>query len=472
MDTTAINFNLLDDFFKSSYAEENNNSTIISSQDNNMDIIVNDNNQLENIEQIGDMEVISNLSTKQIIDKINNIKIELNQKFIEREELIDIMLLSLVAKTNLVMLGDPGTGKSKICYDLCKRIDDAKYFQWMLNKTSDPSEILGSFSVKEMENDKFMRITEGKLPEANIAFIDEVFKGNSPVLNSLLTIMNEHIFYNDGKPVDVPLISMFAASNEPPEDDSLMAMYDRFIFRINVEYIQNNANKKKMINNYIQERFSINNSISYTTITLDELIKVQSEVANVTVPKKIINTFLDLINNLKKNLNNFKISDRRINECIKVLQTSAVLDKRNVVDYKDIKSLKYVLWQKNSVDELNEIEKQINGAVNPFDSNFDIISQEYNEIYNKISNEDDTGTKAQLYLMYQNDIKSELQKLNKLINDASKSGIDTTAYNNKRDEILAFNENFSQEVLGLTKDNNDNDDGLFDTSRDEDEDDF
>ena len=101
---------------------------------------------------------------------------------------------------------------------MCGRIENANYFQWMLNKTSDPSEILGPFSVKEMENDKFMRITTGKLPEAHIAFMDEVFKSNAPTLNALLTIMNEHIFYNDGKPVDVPLISMFGASNEPPED--------------------------------------------------------------------------------------------------------------------------------------------------------------------------------------------------------------------------------------------------------------
>lgn len=88
----------------------------------------------------------------------------------------------------------------------------------MLNKTSDPSEVFGPFSVKAMENDKFLRITTGKLPEAHIAFMDEVFKSNAPTLNALLTIMNEHIFYNDGKPQPVPLISMFGASNEPPED--------------------------------------------------------------------------------------------------------------------------------------------------------------------------------------------------------------------------------------------------------------
>lgn len=91
----------------------------------------------------------------------------------------------------------------------------------MLNKTSDPSEILGPYSIKEMENDKFMRITTGKLPEAHIAFIDECFKANAPVLNILLPIMNEKIFYNDGKPNNIPLMTMIGASNEGPEDKSI-----------------------------------------------------------------------------------------------------------------------------------------------------------------------------------------------------------------------------------------------------------
>lgn len=150
--------------------------------------------------------------------KMQQIGVEMNNLFVERDELVRIMQLAITTGTNLLMLGPPGTAKSAITYELCNRIENANYFQWMLNKTSDPSEVFGPFSVKEMENDKFLRITTGKLPEAHIAFMDEVFKSNAPTLNALLTIMNEHIFYNDGKPQSVPLISMFGASNEPPED--------------------------------------------------------------------------------------------------------------------------------------------------------------------------------------------------------------------------------------------------------------
>ena len=122
--------------------------------------------------------------------KMSQIFVEMNNIFVERDELIKLMELAIVTGTNLLMLGPPGTAKSAITYEMCGRIENANYFQWMLNKTSDPSEILGPFSVKEMENDKFMRITTGKLPEAHIAFMDEVFKSNAPTLNALLTIMN------------------------------------------------------------------------------------------------------------------------------------------------------------------------------------------------------------------------------------------------------------------------------------------
>ena len=109
--------------------------------------------------------------------KMNAIAVEMNNIFVERDELIKIMQLAIITGTNLLMLGPPGTAKSAITYEMCERIDNSNYFQWMLNKTSDPSEILGPFSVREMENDKFMRITTGKLPEAHIAFIDEVNRG-------------------------------------------------------------------------------------------------------------------------------------------------------------------------------------------------------------------------------------------------------------------------------------------------------
>lgn len=150
--------------------------------------------------------------------KLRAIGNELNNMFFERDEVINNAMRALAIGQSMLLLGPPGTGKSNLTEELCSRIEGGTFFQWLLNRTSDPSEILGPYSIKAMEQDRFLRVTNGKLPEAHIVFLDEIFKCNEPTLNIMLPLINEKKFYNDGVAVPVPLISMFAASNELPED--------------------------------------------------------------------------------------------------------------------------------------------------------------------------------------------------------------------------------------------------------------
>lgn len=148
------------------------------------------------------------------IEKLHIIADELKDLFLERNHVIDNSIKALITGHTVLLIGPPGTAKSALTHALCDRIENAKYFSWLLNRTSDPAEILGPFSIKEMENDKFLRVTKNKLPESEIAFLDEIFKCNEPTLNILLPLINEKLFFNDGTPSDVPLITLFAASNE------------------------------------------------------------------------------------------------------------------------------------------------------------------------------------------------------------------------------------------------------------------
>ena len=378
--------------------------------------------------------------------KMSQIFVEMNNLFVERDELIKLMELAIVTGTNLLMLGPPGTAKSAITYELCGRIENANYFQWMLNKTSDPSEILGPFSVKEMENDKFMRITTGKLPEAHIAFMDEVFKSNAPTLNALLTIMNEHIFYNDGKPVEVPLISMFGASNEPPEDESLDAMYDRFIFRMNVQYIHDAANKKRMHSNYVDNRAGLLNLVNKTTITLAEVQALQAAAKTVKVPKDIINKFIRLISDLDRQA--VHISDRRQNECFKVMQGSAVLAGRNSVTLDDFKSLVYVLWEKE--EHIPLIESSILKMVNPYDDRFKELKENFNQVKTDIESITDSSQKSKKAIESKGVIEKIASKTNKLINEATKNGKDVTEFIEFRDNMVKYNQELINAALGTS----------------------
>ena len=378
--------------------------------------------------------------------KMSQIFVEMNNLFVERDELIKLMELAIVTGTNLLMLGPPGTAKSAITYELCGRIENANYFQWMLNKTSDPSEILGPFSVKEMENDKFMRITTGKLPEAHIAFMDEVFKSNAPTLNALLTIMNEHIFYNDGKPVEVPLISMFGASNEPPEDESLDAMYDRFIFRMNVQYIHDAANKKRMHSNYVDSRAGLLNMVNKTTITLEEVQALQAAAKTVKVPKDIINKFIRLISDLDRQA--VHISDRRQNECFKVMQGSAVLAGRNSVTLDDFKSLVYVLWEKE--EHIPLIESSILKMVNPYDDRFKELKENFNQVKTDIESITDSSQKSKKAIESKGVIEKIASKTNKLINEATKNGKDVAEFIEFRDNMVKYNQELINAALGTS----------------------
>src|SRR6266581_5473118 len=149
-------------------------------------------------------------------DKLRKIREELQQMFLERTELIDGALAALLAAQHVMIVGPPGTAKSMLADELCQRIEGASYFQWLLTKFTTPEEIFGAVSLKALEQDDYRRVTTHKLPEAHVAFLDEIFKANSSILNALLTLINERVFHNGRERVTVPLVTMFGASNELP----------------------------------------------------------------------------------------------------------------------------------------------------------------------------------------------------------------------------------------------------------------
>ncbi|TAK07884.1 AAA family ATPase [bacterium] len=268
-------------------------------------------------------------------EKIKKIREELKQTFLERSDLIDGALSALLSSQHLLIIGPPGTAKSMLADEICRRIQGANYFQWLLTRFSTPEEIFGAVSLKALEQDDYRRVTAHKLPEAHIAFLDEIFKANSSILNAILTLINERLFHNGKEIVPVPLLTLFGASNELPEDDELMALYDRFLLRFVVGYIVEDFRFLRMLEAPSQaER---------TTISLEELNEMQNQVRSVAIPGHVYRTIADIRRELGKK--NIVASDRRYRQSLSLLQAHAYLAGESQVTEQDLFFLEHVLWR-------------------------------------------------------------------------------------------------------------------------------
>jgi MoxR-like ATPase len=172
--------------------------------------------------------------------KLQRFRTSLSRFFVAKQEIIDLMLVAAVAQEPLLLVGPPGTAKSELVLKFkdALGIADADYFEYMLTRFTEPSEIIGPIDVGLLREGRYVRREQGKLPTARLAFLDEIFKSNSAILNILLTIINERKFYQDGVPQPVPLRILFAATNEIPEQSELAALKDRFVLKVSSRSVQ------------------------------------------------------------------------------------------------------------------------------------------------------------------------------------------------------------------------------------------
>jgi MoxR-like ATPase len=166
--------------------------------------------------------------------RLRSLLTSLGHGLLEREAPVRLALLAALAGEHVLLIGPPGTAKSALARRLHSAFAHTRYFERLLTRFSTPEELFGPMSLKALEDDRYERLTDGFLPTAGIAFLDEVFKANSAILNALLTLLNEREFDNGTQRVRAPLVCVVAASNEVPADEALHAFYDRFLVRVPV----------------------------------------------------------------------------------------------------------------------------------------------------------------------------------------------------------------------------------------------
>jgi MoxR-like ATPase len=279
-------------------------------------------------------------------DRILHLREALQAGLIERDEPLRLALLAALSGEHLLLIGPPGTAKSELARRLHLAFEDAPYFERLLTRFTVPEEVFGPLSIQELENDRYLRQIEGYLPTASVAFIDEIFKANSAILNSLLTLLNEREFDNGVERIRCPLICIIGASNELPEDEELAALYDRFLLRYHVSPVSD-AGFEKLVD--LAPPTDLQPSKRLTRKDVED-VQARADAIPLSLAAR------DLLRNLRAFLREqgMPISDRRWRKIIGLMRMSACTNGDAEVTIWDGWVLPHSTWE--SVDQQASLE--------------------------------------------------------------------------------------------------------------------
>ena len=373
---------------------------------------------------------------------------DVNAQVAEREELVEMIAIALLTRKNLFILGDPGQAKSYAINAFRSRITDAVQFERLLSKQTDEEQLFGRIDLASLipgavpekllkKDSKYQEMqkaletamddlrnfpeydspgktveeltakmesyrkamaalyppepmvdTTGKLPEADICFLDEIFKCNDGVLNSLLTALNERKYTNEGRTYNIPTISFFAASNEvpnfnDPQEKILAALYDRLELKVVTENIVDRGKRLAVLHDKQAGKFGG----VHASITLDELRDMQKEVKAIPVPDAINELADDILCELRKDV---PVSDRKYLNYYPIAQAKAWLEGHLEVQSTDLLALKNYLWYKPT--DIPQIEATLTRmCVNPIQDKVNDLRAMAQSVVDELNASTDAG---------------------------------------------------------------------------------
>lgn len=283
---------------------------------------------------------------------------ELADAFTQREEAVEVLALSAVCQEHTLLLGPPGTGKTELITRFTQALD-APLFTYLLTRFTEPSEIFGPLDVEAFQGGRYHIRTEGMLPAAAIAFLDEVFQGSSAILNTLLTLVHERVFHNGAERQAVPLITLVGASNELPADATLRAFSDRFALRVELAPVADARLDELLDKGWLlelermeNERRAAHGVRALPTLAESGLRSLHDRLSEVAVDG-VRPLYGQILRELRAE--GVALSDRRMVKGLKLIAGAALIDNRTAAQVADIWPLKHMWTTGEDAEVLRQI---------------------------------------------------------------------------------------------------------------------
>lgn len=291
--------------------------------------------------------------------ELKSIAKTLEEYFLGKQEVVRLLVISAIAGEHMVIVGPPGTAKSAMIRMFAQLIQ-ASYFEYLLTRFTEPNELFGPVDIAAFRQGVYQRRIDGMLPTSEIVFLDEVFKSNSAILNSLLMLLNERSYSNGAQKVRVPLISVYGASNEVPNDESLTAIFDRFLLRVQSNNLDSYHFNELLLRGLKNEQLRIRGAehVLRPVLSSSQLHAVHAQFdQHLRFTDQFLTQYKGLVFQIRSE--GISLSDRRAVKLLKLFSAAAYVDGRPTPDASDFFILKHV-W--NSLDQA-EILEEIVGPV-------------------------------------------------------------------------------------------------------------
>lgn len=288
---------------------------------------------------------------------------DLSMRFAERRPVVRALAAAFVAGEHVLLLGPPGTAKTEIVRAAAQAfVGDGEFFPVLATKFSTMEDFFGPVDVVAMKSGSYKRIVDGRAWDKKVVLVDEIFKGSSSILNSLLKLMQERKADNGGE-IDCPLEVLVGCSNEYPESDVLAALYDRFGFKHWVDYVADPASLKRVLlaggsqsahpavlqPGGLEALRAMRDSIPFGDAEADTLLAVKSAVES----------------------EGFRPSDRTWIRCVKLVRSIAVVAGHDRIQPEDWRGLADVLWTKHT--DRSRLLTTIGNAADPYGARAEAI---------------------------------------------------------------------------------------------------